>query len=287
MLVTNIDHRPAREQKTTIVTINGWACKKKDWNALEPLCESGFGFFRFDRQGYVPGYFRTLARELLDELKVRNIESPCLVVHSMGGLAAIAYLNLVREPGYEQHRPKAVVFVTPALSDPRESFPKDDKLIRLGSAFTRWRANRIVNAIEDGKLPYRNMGFTITAFQLASPFLFRHLGAEEQVKREFARFLRETKTHDKRTTLMEFYAMCSEGRQLENILIAGKIWMPEKVLVISGHHDLFIDNNIAATRIFETMGNDSEVVLRTIDRTGHFPALEAPDEFRRLVTEII
>lgn len=287
MLIANVQHTPAKQSKPTIVTINGWTCKKKDWEALVPLTEQGIGLFRFDRSGYVPGYFRTLVGEIAEELQERGIIKPDLVVHSMGGLVAIAYLNLVKEPGFERIRPNSVTFICPTLGDPREGLPKTDRLVELGSKFTRWRSNAMVREMNGGNLPYRDMWITLSAFQIASPLLFLHMKSDENVKREFARFLREAKAHDRRTTLMEFYAMCSEGRELGQKLVRGELWVPPKVLFVGGDHDLFVDSVDAAIKLNRALGNSSEVKLRIISDAGHFPMLEQPERFREMISEFI
>ncbi|VVC04527.1 Alpha/beta hydrolase family protein [Candidatus Bilamarchaeum dharawalense] len=272
----------------TIVTVNGWTCKMKYWGRLDPLSEIGYERFNFETKGHAcPNHFRKLASELAKKLQEYGIHNPHLVVHSMGGLTAIAYLNLVKEPGYEDIRPASLTLVTPVLSDPKEMLPRGNLVLDAASAFTRWRIARVIRSIEDNGAPgecneersHRRIRTTLGLFQIASPLLFMYTGADKRINEVFANFLREAKTNDRVSTLMELYAMCTEGPELKQKLLTRDIWIPPKVLFVGGRHDLFVDAEASARIVMAALDGHTELRIKVMKNAGHFPFLEVPEQF--------
>jgi pimeloyl-ACP methyl ester carboxylesterase len=283
-------------RKGSVVLVNGCMCDRTCWGKFDPLIASGHTVASFNVRGYVEGsHFRTLALELAQLCRDHKLVNPNLIVHSKGGLVAIAFLNLVKEQGYEEIRPRSVVFVTPILDDPRKTFPKGDAVVNLASAFIIWRVDRILRSIENNGRPgelgemrsHLIVQNTLTAFQLASPALIRYLGGGKQVREEFVEFLRHAKQADRVTTLMEFNAMCREGPELHDALLRGEIYMPEKVLGIVAPYDPLVDPEKAVEIMTAAFRNKTWCRLGKFEGAGHFPFREQPREFLNVLRDFI
>lgn len=249
--------------KPVMVFIHGWAGSSRYWQTTARAIVSEFDCLLYDMRGFgrsqlslesrestlARGYeLETFADDLLSLLDTLNLDTVWLNAHSMGASVAVLFLNR-----YGERVQQAVLTCNGIFEYDQRAF---EAFYRFGRYVVMFRPQWL------GQLP------------LASRFFMARFLSQPIPAAERKAFLQDFLDADFDTALGTIYTSVSKRATEVMPMEFEQLSVP--TLLISGQYDKITPAELGAKA---AALNRQQVKYVKIDNTGHFPMLEAPDQY--------